>query len=103
MQRKRLSKDDLVDRIRDGLDKKGWEITKRATRAMVDEMAEVASTELVECGEFAVPGLVLLQIEQRQQRQGRNPATGERITIPARKVIKARPVKNLRDLVAAQH
>ncbi len=62
MQRKRLSKDDLVDRIRDGLDKKGWEITKR----------------------------------------GRNPATGERITIPARKVIKARPVKNLRDLVAAQ-
>ena len=99
MQRKRLSKDDLVDRIRDGLDKKGWEITKRA---MVDEMAEVASTELVECGEFAVPGLVLLQIEQRQERQGRNPATGERITIPARKVIKARPVKNLRDLVAAQ-
>ena len=55
MQRKRLSKDDLVDRIRDGLDKKGWEITKRAPRAMVDEMAEVASTELVECGEFAVP------------------------------------------------
>ena len=35
---------------------------------MVDEMAEVASTELVECGEFAVPGLVLLQASGRTRQ-----------------------------------
>ena len=38
MPRKRLSKDDLVERIRTGLDTKGWEITKTATRAMLDEL-----------------------------------------------------------------
>lgn len=102
MPRKRLSKDDLVERIRTGLDTKGWEITKTATRAMLDELAVVARGELVEGNEFAVPGIVLLQTERRSSRQGRNPSTGESITIPERQVIKARAAKNLREVVAAQ-
>ena len=48
MPRKRLSKDDLVERIRTGLDTKGWEITKTATRAMLDELGVVAREELVQ-------------------------------------------------------
>ena len=70
MPRKRLSKDDLVERIRTGLDTKGWEITKTATRAMLDELGVVAREELVQGNEFAAPGIVLLQTEKRSSRQG---------------------------------
>lgn len=56
-------------------------------------------------GVFTFPGLVKLRTIERPAtpaRQGRNPATGETIMIkakPARKVVKASPLKALKDAV----
>ena len=102
MSRKRLSKEDLVERICSGMEDKGWDITKRATRAMLDELTDVASAELDSCGEFAIPDIAILKVEHRGARQGRNPATGETIEIAAKDVVRARPVKKLRDLIAGR-
>jgi DNA-binding protein HU-beta len=38
-------------------------------------------------------------VETRQERQGRNPRTGDPIVIPAAKVVKFRPGKLLKDAV----
>ena len=40
-----------------------------------------------------------LVVQQRKAREGRNPATGEPIKIPAKTVVKARIAKQLKDAV----
>ena len=56
-------------------------------------------------GVFTIPGLVKLRTVERPAtpaREGRNPATGETIMIkakPARRVVKASPLKALKDSV----
>ena len=102
MSRKRMPKERLVEAVCSGMEEKGWTITRRATRAMLDELATVANTELGTCGEFAIPDIAILKVEHRPARQGRNPATGEPIEIAAKEVVRARPVKKLRDLIAGR-
>ena len=50
---------------------------------------------------FNAPEQTLLGqlVQQRKARMGRNPATGEPIKIPAKTVVKARIVKQLKDAV----
>ena len=56
-------------------------------------------------GEFTIPGVVKLRTVEKaatKAREGRNPATGETITIPAKpahRVVKASVLKVVRDLV----
>lgn len=56
-------------------------------------------------GAFVLPGLLKLQVRMRPAqpaKKGRNPATGEEMTIPAKKASKriaARPLKALKDAV----
>ena len=50
-------------------------------------------------GEFTLPGMVKLVVQKRKARMGRNPATGEAIKIPAKTVVKARVVKQMKDAV----
>lgn len=52
-------------------------------------------------GEAAVlPGLGKLEVVERAARHGRNPATGEAMEIPAKKVPTFKPAKDLRDFAA---
>lgn len=48
---------------------------------------------------FTIPGLGKLVIVARKARKGRNPATGEAIKIPAKKVLKFRIAKACKDAV----
>ncbi len=48
---------------------------------------------------FTVPGLGKLVLVNRKARVGRNPATGEAIKIPAKKVVKFRLAKACKDAV----
>jgi DNA-binding protein HU-beta len=50
-------------------------------------------------GEFVLPGMVKLVVQNRKARKGRNPATGAAIDIPAKTVVKARIAKQLKDAV----
>ena len=49
--------------------------------------------------DFVIPGLGKLRVAQRNQRMGRNPATGESMVIPARKVLKFRVAKAAKDAI----
>ena len=48
---------------------------------------------------FTIPGIGKLVVVDRKARQGRNPATGETIQIPAKKVLKFRVAKAAKDAI----
>lgn len=48
---------------------------------------------------FTIPGVGKLVVVQRKARKGRNPATGETIKIPAKKVLKFRIAKQAKDAI----
>jgi DNA-binding protein HU-beta len=48
---------------------------------------------------FTLPGIGKLVLQNRKARMGRNPATGEEIKIPAKKVVKFRVAKAAKDAI----
>jgi DNA-binding protein HU-beta len=76
-----------------------FEMKRVQAREFFDELAVLAEKELKRSGEFVLPGMVKLVVQKRKARMGRNPATGEPIKIPAKTVIKARIVKQMKDAV----
>ena len=49
--------------------------------------------------QFTIPGLGKLVLVNRKARIGRNPATGEQIQIPAKRVVKFRIAKAAKDSI----
>ena len=49
---------------------------------------------------YTIPGIGKLVIVNRKARKGRNPATGEAIDIPAKRVLKFRVAKAAKDAIA---
>jgi DNA-binding protein HU-beta len=62
-------------------------------------LVTTAYNEAKKNGEFTIPGLGKLQKKDRAARMGRNPATGEQISIPAKTVIKFRIAKAAKDAI----
>ena len=72
-------------------------LTKKVAAQFLDQLVKLSYKEAKK--EFVLPGLGKLKVVQRQQRMGRNPATGESILIPAKKVLKFRIAKAAKDAV----
>ena len=64
-----------------------------------EELANLASTEVKNNGEFVLPGFGKMVLSQRKAREGRNPQTGETIQIPAKTTLKFRLGKSMKDTV----
>jgi DNA-binding protein HU-beta len=75
------------------------EVSKKVSREFVQHLAETAIAEVKKNGLFVVPGLGRLVRSDRKARVGRNPATGEVINIPAKKVVKFRVAKAAKDAI----
>ena len=71
-------------------------VSKLAIGIVLDELAATAGETVRTEGKFTVPGIVMLERVERAARTGRNPATGEPLSIPAKVGVKARPCKALR-------
>jgi DNA-binding protein HU-beta len=76
-----------------------FDVKRTQARDFFDELAVLCERELKRSGEFVLPGMVKLVVQKREARLGRNPATGEPIKIPAKTVVKARIIKQLKDSV----
>ena len=74
-------------------------MSKKDAQTFLDKMVELAYKEVKQNGEFTVPGLGKLVKKHRAARQGRNPATGATIQIPAKTVVKFRVAKACKDVV----
>src|SRR6266540_5394541 len=73
---------------------------KRAqVKELFDEINTLAAREVKTNGEFVLPGFGKLVKSERKAREGRNPATGETIQIPAKTTLKFRVGKGMKDSV----
>ncbi|MFB3818027.1 MAG: HU family DNA-binding protein [Candidatus Methylomirabilales bacterium] len=72
-------------------------VSKKVAAAFIEEQARLATKEAK--NGFTIPGLGKLVLVNRKARMGRNPQTGEAIKIPARRVVRFRVAKVLKDAV----
>lgn len=75
-------------------------LKKTDVKAVFDALATLATNEVKKNGEFTVPGFGKLKKTNRKAREGRNPATGAVIKIPAKTTVKFSIGKAMKDAVA---
>jgi DNA-binding protein HU-beta len=74
-------------------------VNNKVARTMIETLGATAIKEVKKNGVFVVPGVGRLVRVDRKARMGRNPATGEAIKIPAKKVVKFRVAKACKDAI----
>jgi DNA-binding protein HU-beta len=72
-------------------------ITKKQASEILVSIVELAYKHAK--NSFTIPGLGKLVLVNRKARMGRNPATGEAIKIPAKKVVKFRVAKAAKEAI----
>ncbi|MDZ7759148.1 MAG: HU family DNA-binding protein [Desulfovermiculus sp.] len=87
-----MTKADLIEQIaqKSQLSKKDSE---KALNRCLEAIQESLSTE----GKLTLTGFGTFSVAERNERKGRNPQTGEEITIPASKSVKFKPGKLLKE------
>ena len=100
---KLMSKSQLVEKI---AERHPSNMTRKDVKGVIELLAEIGYKELKKTGAFFVPGFakfVVIEKPATKGRKGINPFTKERTMFkakPARKIIRARPVKAAKDAVA---
>jgi len=89
---KPLTKSQIMTKLAETCD-----MTKKDVAGVVEALVNLAYKEAKKG--FTIPGLGKLVVVSRKARMGRNPATGEAIRIPAKKVLKFRIAKAAKDAV----
>jgi DNA-binding protein HU-beta len=74
-------------------------VNNNAAKEFLKYLAGLAIGEVKKNGVFVLPGIGRLVRVDRKARLGRNPATGEAIKIPAKKVVKFRVAKAAKDSI----
>ena len=75
------------------------QVANKVAKQILETYAEIAVRETKKNGVFVLPGIGRLVRQERKARLGRNPATGEKIKIPAKKVVKFRVAKSVKDAI----
>ena len=91
---KGMTKSQIADRL---AEKTG--LTKKQVNHFLGELATLAYEEAH--NGFSLPGLGKLVVVDRAARMGRNPATGQPIQIPAKRVLKFRIAKEAKTTVVS--
>jgi len=89
-----MTKADLVEEVVrvSGLSKKQAEtVVHTVFQAVVDALQSDDKIELRGFGSF--------RVRRRRSRQGRNPKTGDRVEVPAKRIPYFKPGKELKDLI----
>jgi DNA-binding protein HU-beta len=76
-----------------------FELSKKNSAAILDEVAALAVSETKKVGSFTLPGIGKLVLVKRKARMGRNPATGATIKIAAKTVVKMRIAKAAKEAI----
>lgn len=74
-------------------------VSNKVAKTMAEAFVEIILKETKKNGVSIVPGLGKLVRVERKARTGRNPATGETIKIPAKKVVRFRIAKKVKDTI----
>ena len=75
-------------------------LKKTDVKGFFDALSDLATSEVKKNGEFSLPGFGKLKKTNRKAREGRNPATGAVIKIPAKTTVKFSIGKDMKDSIA---
>ena len=75
------------------------ELSKKQVANFMDELQTLAVKEAKKSGAFVIPGIGKVVLSNRKARMGRNPQTGEPIKIAAKRVVRIRVRKDLKDAI----
>lgn len=91
-----MNRTQLVAAIQEDL---GEDFTKNDVKDMLDSFEKIVTESCCKGDPVTLTGFVKFARQDRKARQGRNPATGETIQIPAKSVAKVTPLKKFKDAV----
>ncbi len=97
---KMMTKSELIQKIADQ-----HSLARKDVKGVIEGLATVGHSELKKSGAFLVPGFakfVVIKKPATKERAGINPFTKEPTVFkarPARKIVRARPVKAVKDAV----
>ncbi len=100
---KMMSKSELIQKISEQHSKSN--MTRKDVKGVIESLAKIGYMELKKSGAFVVPGFakfVVIKKPATKERSGFNPFTKEPTIFkakPARKIVRARPVKAAKDAV----
>ena len=95
-----MTKSQIVEKIA-----KQQQLAKREVKAVLEALVSVGHKELKKVGVFLVPGFakfVVVKKPATKERKGINPFNGQEMMFkakPARRIVRARPVKAAKDAV----
>lgn len=98
-----MSKSELIQKIAEQHSDK---LTRKDVKGVIESLATMGYKELKKSGVFLVPGFakfVVIKKPATKERAGINPFTKEPTIFkakPARKIVRARPVKAVKDAVS---
>jgi DNA-binding protein HU-beta len=87
-----MSKQDLIDAVAEKC-----ALSKDKAKEAVDRVFEAIADAMKEGKDVRLPDFGAFKVAKRKAREGRNPATGKTIQIPASNVPKFTPAKKLKD------
>ena len=91
----RMTQSEIVSALADSSGMK-----KSDVKGFFDSLASMAISEVKKNGEFTLPGFGKLKKTHRKARDGRNPATGAVIKIPAKTTVKFSIGKAMKDSIS---
>ena len=94
MAKKPMTKSQIVSHFA-----KKFELSKKTSAMIIEEVAALAVSESKKTGSFTVPGIGKLVLVKKKARMGRNPATGKALKIPAKTVVKMRMAKAAKEAI----
>jgi integration host factor subunit beta len=91
-----MTKADLVEEV-----SRVTELTRKDSEVIVDTLFESVIKALKGGDKLEVRGFGSFRVRQRNARVARNPKTGEKVEVPAKRVPYFKPSKELKDLINA--
>jgi integration host factor subunit beta len=89
-----MTKADLVEEV-----SRVTELTRKDSEVIVDQLFDSVIKALKSGDKLEVRGFGSFRVRQRNARVGRNPKTGEKVEVPAKRVPYFKPSKELKDLI----
>jgi integration host factor subunit alpha len=81
-----MTKADIASRIADKLS-----MTRNESAELTDQLFELMKQVIVDEGKLKIAGFGNFEVKRKQDRKGRNPQTGEEMTITARSILTYHP------------
>ena len=91
-----MTKADLIDEV-----SRAVEMTRKDSEAIVETVFDGVVRALRRDEKIEIRGFGSFRTRQRKPRTGRNPKTGEKVEVPAKKIPFFKPSKELKDLINA--